>query len=267
MEEVREAIGIDKVDMSGNLIFIEEEHKSDANFVLHAITSHCINKNHVACFVLFHNTFGHFHNVGMKLGYNLKKACDSHVKVIEPLRILSKNVQKQNNELGNESLEFNVKSGGSDLAKQIVQVIRDECATIQKLNSQKVYIIVDDLSHLFDLGLNIQDIWLFIRHLRSMGNDEPHLTLCIASHVYKAAPDLCEPNIIALGLRHFAELVINVQPLETGFSRNVSGKMIICWKAHQERQKFKWPEEMVYLFKLSDRHVKLFAPGSSHVIS
>lgn len=272
MEEVREAIGIDKVDMSGNFIFIEEHHNADANFVLHAITSHCRDTNKIVCFALFHNTFGHFHNVGMKLGYNLKKELNSSVRVVEPLKIVSKNIHRENKEHATQGtddklLEFDVKKKGNDLVKQLAQVIKDYCISIRKgLINQKVYLIIDDLSHLFDLGLNVQDIWLFIRYLRSFVNLEPHLTLCIASHVYKASQEVCQPNVAAICLRHFADLVINVQPLETGFSRNVSGKMIVNWKSQQERLKFKWSEEMVYFFKLSDRQVKLFAPGSSHIM-
>ncbi|XP_031785329.1 elongator complex protein 6 [Nasonia vitripennis] len=273
MEEVREAIGIDKVDMSGNFIFIEEQHNADANFVLHAITSHCRDTNKIVCFALFHNTFGHFHNVGMKLGYNLRKELNSSVRIVEPLKIISKNIHRENKAYAapqvtdNKLPEFDIKNKSSHLVKQLAQIIKDECISIKKgLINQKVYLIIDDLSHLFDFGLSFQDIWLFIRYLRSFVNFEPHLTFCIASHVYKAAQEVCHPNITAICLRHFADLVINVQPLETGFSKNVSGKMIVNWKSQQQRLKFKWSEEMIYLFKLLDRQVKLFAPGSSHIM-
>lgn len=268
MEEVREAIGIDKVDMSGSLIFVEEHHQADANFVLHAVASHCRDTNKIICFALFHNTFGHFHNVGMKLGYNLRKELNSSVRVFEPLKIISKNIHCENSSQINDEkpLEFDVRNKSNELVKQLVHVIKDECVTMKKcLTNQKVYLIIDDLSHLFNIGLNIQDVWLFIRYLRSFVNLEPHLTLCVTSHVYKAQ-ELCQQNLIAVGLRYFAELVINVQPLETGFSKSVSGKIIVNWKSQRERLRFKWPEEMIYLFKLSDRQVKLFAPGSSHIM-
>lgn len=270
MEDVREAIGIDKVDLSGgSVIFIEEHHNADANFLLHAVTSHCRDKNNIACLVLFHSTFGHFHNVGMKLGYNLRKECNSSVRVVEPLKIVSKNIHSEGNlQCDNrQSLEFDVKTNGRDLVKRLAEIIKAECVSIEKETaSQKVYVIIDDLSHLFDIGLSIQDVWLFIRYIRTFAVEEPLLTFCISSHVYKANDELCKPNLLALGLRYSAELLIIVQPLETGYSRNVSGKMTVCWKLQSERLRFKWPEEMVYLYKLSDRQVKLFAPGSSHVI-
>lgn len=268
MEEVRETIGIDKIDMSQSMIFIEEYHNANANFLLHAITSHCRDKNHVVCFVLFHNTFSHFQNVGMKLGYNLMKLRGSSVRVIEPLDIIFRNIQNENNHYNNEkSLEFNIKSKNTDLVKQIVQLIKNECISIKKeTDSQKVFVIIDDVSHLFDIGLNIPDVWLFIRYIRSFVNLEPLLTICIASHVYKSVNELCEPNVIACGLRHLAELVISVQPLDTGYSENVSGKMVICWKSQGDRLKIKYPEEILYLFKLCDRQVKLFTPGSVHAI-
>lgn len=270
MEEVREAIGIDKVNTSGYLIFIEENHPVDANFLLHAVTSYCRDKNHMTCYVLFHNTFGHFHNVGMKLGYNLKKESNTNVKVVEPLKIISKNIHNENLEDSKDSqiLEFDIKKGNTDLVKQLVQVIKDELLSLKKAeDSQKVFVIIDDLSHLFDLGLSTQDVWLFVRYIKSFISLEPHLTLCILSHAYKVIQEeLCQPNQIALALRHIAELIITVQPLETGFSQNVSGKMVISWKSHRDRLKFKWPEDMIYLYKLYDRKVSVFTPGSSHVI-
>lgn len=270
MEEVREAIGIDKIDTCGYLIFIEEHHPADANFLLHAVTSHCQDKNNITCFVLFHSTFGHFHNVGMKLGYNLKKEYNSNVKVVEPLKILSKNIHHENDVDNKDSqkLEVDIKRDNSSLVKQLVQVIKDECLSVTKLeDTQKVYLIIDDLSHLFDLGLDIEDVWLFIRYIRSFVSLEPLLTICISSHVYRVIhEEICQPNQMSLALRHMAELTITVQPLETGYSQNVSGKMVIRWKSQKDRLKFKWPEEMIYLFKLFDRKVNVFTPGSSNVI-
>ncbi|XP_011501663.1 PREDICTED: uncharacterized protein LOC105365250 [Ceratosolen solmsi marchali] len=112
MEEVRETIDIDKIDLSNNLVFIEEHHNADANFVLHAIISHCRDKNHGICFVLFHNTFSHFYNVGMKLGYNLNQLQGSNTRIVEPLNIIYKNIQNENNAYctNNKAPEFNIKN-------------------------------------------------------------------------------------------------------------------------------------------------------------
>ncbi|XP_014220143.1 elongator complex protein 6 [Trichogramma pretiosum] len=267
MEEIREAIGINKATTSGSLIFIEEHHQSDANFVLQAIIAHCKEKNHMLNLVLFHNTFGHFHNVGMKLGYNLKKDLNNTVNVIEPLKVISKNIHLQNSDNIKENLEFDITNKSTHLVNQLVQIIKDECISKAKeMSEQKVYLIIDDLSHLFDVGLNVQDIWYFIRCIRSFINDEPLLTLCVTSHVFDSSLEFCETNIIANVLKHSADLVIVVRPLETGQSREISGKLAVYWKSESERLRFKWSEEMTYLYKLHDREVKLFAPGSSRIM-
>ncbi|XP_058803757.1 elongator complex protein 6 [Phymastichus coffea] len=251
MEDVREAIGIEKVDMSGKLIFVEEHHKADANFIYHTLTSHCMEKNNIICFVLFHNTFGHFHNVGMKLDYNLKKVQDKNVKVIEPLRLVTRNMEMST----------------SNLVKELAGIIQIKCISTEKESvDQKVYVIIDDLSHLFDIGLSMEDVWLFTRYLRSFVKQEPFFTVCIGSHIYKSLGHQCLPNLAAVVLKHFADLIISVQPLETGFSKSASGKVIVYWKASNERHKFKWPKETMYLYKLLDRQVKLFEPGSSCIM-
>jgi len=272
MEEIREAIGIDKVNTDGHLIFIEEQHAADANFILHAMTSHCIDNSITTCFVLFHNTFGHFHNVGMKFGYNLKKLYGSSVRAIEPLKLISENIHRENSITNNVSdlgkpLELDIKSGKVAFVESLVEIIKENSVKIKKeAPSQKVFIIIDDLSHLFDLGLKAQDVWLFVRYLRSFVSLEPCFTLCIASHTCKVNQASYPANVIATGLRYFADLFIRVQPLETGYSRTVSGKMVINWKGLREKLEFKWPEETVYLYKLYDRQVKLFVPGCSGIM-
>lgn len=259
MDEVREALGIDKVNMDGKTIFIKENHPVDANFVLQAVLSHCSKEenNIKTCILLFHNSIGHFHNVGMKLGYNLKKLCESRFKVIEPLKEMSENLSKINTE-------------SDDFIKNLIDVIKTNClkrTDEKKVPLQKFYLIIDDLSHLFDLGMSFENVWNFIRCLRSFVNLEPRFSLCISSHAYKNVNDeTCQSNLIATGLEYFADLVVNVQPLETGYSRSVTGKMIISWKSHTERLKFKWPEEIVFLYKLFERQVKLFAPGSLNIM-
>lgn len=249
MNEVIEALGIDKVDTSGQILLIDEQHNSNANFILHAIVSHCRSENYITCFVLFHNTFAHYHNVGMKLGYNLRKFLNETVRIIEPLKMIASSMDKDL---------------GLDLMKKLAHSIREQCINTKKeRDDQKIFVIIDDLSHLLDVGLTLEEVWLFLRYLRTFINEEPLMTLVILCHTFK---DNCLPNLLEKGLRHFAQLAVTVQPLGAGKATNVSGRMIVSWKSDVDRLKFKWPDETVHLFKLYDRQVKLFEPGSSVIM-
>ncbi|KAJ8683605.1 hypothetical protein QAD02_019397 [Eretmocerus hayati] len=267
MQEVKEAIGLDKVDLSGKLLLIREHHKTNANFILNSIISHCKDENSMTCLLLFHNTFGHFHNIGMKLGYNLRKESTSRVKVVEALKIISKNIHQISGVQCDDPPRFDIGNNNNDLVQKLAQVVKTEFFNASKeYDSQKIYIIIDDLSHLFDMGLETEDVWLFIRHLRSLVEQEPSLVMCIATHVYEATEELCQSNVLAMSLQYFAELVVDVLPLGSGYSKDISGKMIVSWKSPIERLKFRWPEKSTHLFKLYDQKVKLFAPGSSLVM-
>lgn len=65
-EAVSAALGIDKVDITGKLVVIDERHGSDANFLINTIISSSLEKEKGICLVLFHNTFRHYHNVGKR---------------------------------------------------------------------------------------------------------------------------------------------------------------------------------------------------------
>lgn len=279
-DAVCSALGIDRVDLRGTLTLIEEQHGSDANFLVNSFISSSLEKSQGICLVLFHNTFGHYHNIGMKLGYNLNVLRErGQVSIIEPMKIIANNIH----DLGHDSVDaantdFNVKNSedetsnlnimeqGPSLVRKLITPLKAQIYELLK-NQDSVMVIVDDLSHLFDLQMNLRDVWLFVRYIRTLVEFEQSLSICILTHTYKADPDSCQPDLIAVGLKHIAQLIIVVEPLSTGIAKDVSGKMNVRWKVDSVRTKYNWPEKLSYLFKLLDRQVKVFAPGGSALLS
>ena len=279
-DSVCSALGIDRVDLRGKLTLIEEQHGSDANFLLNSFISSSLEKSQGICLVLFHNTFGHYHNVGMKLGYNLNVLRErGQVSVVEPMKLIASNIH----DLGHDSVDaanvdFNEKSPEEDLG--VPDIMKLDANLVRKLflplrnqiyellkHRESVIVIIDDLSHLFDLRMSLRDVWFFVRYLRSLMEFEQSLSVCILTHTYKADPDSCQPDLIAVGMKHISQLIIVVEPLSTGHAKDVSGKMNVRWKMDSIRTKYNWPEKTSYLFKLLDRQVKVFAPGSAVPLS
>lgn len=278
-ESVCTALGIDKVDMRGRLVLIDEQHGSDANFIINSVLSRAVENGHGICLVLFHNTFGHYHNVGMKLGYNLTVLRDrGQVNVVEPMKIIAQNVE----DLGHDAVDadgmeiggalrpgdednfkdFNVTKLDANLVRQLFLPVRNSCREALK-SQESVVVIIDDLSHLFDIGLSLRDVWYYTRYLRSLMEYEPTLSVYIMTHTYRAHTDSCQPDMIAVGLKHMAHLIVTVEPLVTGHANDINGKLSVNWKIDNIRRENNWAEKSTYLYKLSDRQVKIFVPGSS----
>ncbi|XP_043282989.1 elongator complex protein 6 [Venturia canescens] len=278
------ALGIDRIDMCGKMILIEEQHGSDANFVVNSVLSGVLEKGHGICLVLFHNTFGHYHNVGMKLGYNLNVMRErGQVVVTEPMKIMADNVE----DLGHDSVDAacvdldkpretrcrteeddlpDLMKLDENLVRQLFVCLRNKCHEVMK-SHESVVIIVDDLSHLFDLRLSLKDVWFYVRYLRSWMQVEPTLSVCIMTHTYKADPESCQPDMIVVGLKNMAHLMVTVEPLSTGHANDISGRMNVSWRVDSIRRKYHLAEKTSYLYKLHDRHVNIFAPGSAAALS
>ena len=298
-DSVCSALEIDRIDMCGKMILIEEQHGSDANFVVNSVLSGALEKGHGICLVLFHNTFGHYHNVGMKLGYNLNVLRErGQVVVTEPMKIMADNVE----DLGHDSVDAanvdldkpfrqeqeqlrcrrNTARGedgdendndlpdimklDANFVHQLFVCLRNKCQEVMKTR-ESVVVIIDDLSHLFDMRLSLKDVWFYVRYLRSLMTLESNLSVCIMTHTYKTDPNTCQPDMIVIGLKNMAHLVVTVEPLTTGRANDISGRMNVSWMVDSIRRKYHLAENTSYLYKLHDRHVKIFAPGSASALS
>ncbi|KAF7993100.1 hypothetical protein HCN44_005881 [Aphidius gifuensis] len=266
---VKRIIGLDQVDIRGKLISIEEQHGSDANFLINTVVSHAIEKDNSICLVLFHNTFGHYHNIGMKLGYNLNDLRKyGVVNVVEPMTTIASNIENidhDNIDAALAKLNINIPDAtkhDSQLVKKLISCLKDKFD--DSLKSRKaVTIIVDDLSHLFEFNLSLTDVWFYLRYLRSLIETKPNTSVCLMTHIYKADVDFCQPDMIAFGLKKMADLNVIVEPLTTGHAKDISGKITVMWKTDVIRKIHHWPESTIYHFKLLDRHIKIFSPGSN----
>lgn len=265
MVTVCNILGIDRLNMDGKTILIEEQHGTNANFLVNAILSHALKKKNAAvCLVLCHNTFSHYHNIGMKLGYNLhdlKKK--GQITVVEPIKITANNVTDMCKNFINrtETIIPDVTSMEHvDIIHSLFACIKEKYEEAARF-TESVVLIIDDINHFFDLGLGVCDTMYFIRYLRSFVTSHPLSQLCILAHVYQGNIQTSNADMIVNALKHVAHLCITTQSFKTGHSIDASGKLIIYWKTNSIRFKYYWAKKTTYLFDLSDWQVKICAPG------
>ncbi|XP_011689331.1 PREDICTED: elongator complex protein 6 [Wasmannia auropunctata] len=266
MAAVCNILGLDRVNMDGKMILIEEQHGTNANFLVNAILSDALKRMDAAvCLVLCHNTFGHYHNIGMRLGYNLFNLKEKgQVTVVEPMKIIASNITDMCKDFTNRTetiIPDVISTEHVDIAHKLFACVKEKHDEATRF-AKSVILIIDDINHLLDLGLSVRDTMYFMRYLRSFISLYPLSQLCIFTHVYQENLQTSNADIVANALKHMAHLCVTTQPFKTGHSSDASGKLIVHWKTNSIRSKYHWVEKTVHLFKLSDWQIKICAPGT-----
>jgi len=269
MTMVCNILGIDKINMHGKINLIEEQHGTNANFLVNAILSHALKRNAAVCLVLCHNTFSHYYNIGMRLGYNLLNLKEKgQVTLVEPMKIIASDITDICKDFTNrmEIIIPDVTSMGHvDIAHKLFAFVKEKHDEAARF-SESVVLIIDDINHLLDLGLGIRDIMYFMRYLRSFISSYPLSQLCILVHVYQGNLHTSNADIIASTLKHMAHMCVTTQPFKTGYSSDTSGKLIVHWKTDSIRSKYHLVEKTTHLFKMSDWQVKICTPGAMSIL-
>ncbi|KAL1488951.1 hypothetical protein ABEB36_014735 [Hypothenemus hampei] len=216
------------ISLENKIIFIKESPLADANFLISYILKSLVQENKNICFVTLHNNLEHYQSVGKKLGYNLECVNNDNFTLINPLENLIETLTEA-------SLD------------SIFDSIQNEIRNFRKSNDRPIYVVIDDLSHFIDLGLDITEIIRFINDCVNLTSD-PNTFFVINSHV-SSQKDL----ILAHSVQYVCNLFINVSALKTGKSSDISGVIKIQ----------KQDEENVYHYKVFDRGVKTFFPGET----
>ncbi|KAG7209596.1 hypothetical protein KM043_011256 [Ampulex compressa] len=265
IDTVNSVLGLDRVNMNGRFFFIEERHGCNGNFAVNCVISNSIKQNYSLCLVLFHNTFEHYHNVGMRLGYNLYTLRNKgQVTIVEPMKLIASNIDNfcnNGSDLADSVLTESTLETNKNMVRELSEAVKEKCFTAAKYN-ETVVIIVDDLNHLHDLGLNIRDSMNYVRYLKSLVESQKTLQLCALAHSYGENQHYSDSDTLTNGLKYIAHLFVTVEPLKTGHSKDASGKMTINWRIDSIRRKYHWTESVTYLYKLVDWQVKLYAPGT-----
>jgi hypothetical protein len=252
------ALGTDKENLVGKLIAVEEYHGINGNFVINCLIAEQVQKGGGVCLVALHNSFGHYHNVGTKLGYNLRqlqeKGC---VESIEVLKLLNGSLNTVNERGSQQNILFD---NEENTVRNLFHLIEEKAKKLLQ-NNELVSLVIDDLSDLLYLGIPLKEVLSFFQYCRSLLDSQPGLSLVVLAH--NAEGDE-EQNLLTAGLSHVADMTVTICGLKTGQSSDVSGAMKVIHRRWDEPVvAHEWNEQNLYHFKLLDRQVKVFAPGTA----
>lgn len=236
---------LDKQFEIGRVIVTKELNGCDSSFITSCVLGHVIKNKSPTLLVLVHNSLLHYQNVGLRMYYNLKKSIDSGVTDVfdfaeEIEDVLSKNVHN--------SLE------------NVFAKLREKMIQMQDKYG-KVNVIVDGISHLFDLQYTVKEVNQICTQIVHAVSSRHGFVLF---HCYVASEDDAT-HVMSNLLSHKAHTILEVESLSSGWSADVSGhlKYTCTGRKFDEKYTFNMDlQPLQYLFKLFDKGVKLFAPGT-----
>ncbi|KAJ8979400.1 hypothetical protein NQ317_015829 [Molorchus minor] len=213
-----------KIKPQDKIISIRENLTADSNFILTHLIKQILYEKNRLCLVSFHNPVEHYQYVGKKLGYDLLKAVeDNVVKIVEPISDIVENIGLEENYL-QEDKENLVKCFYHDIKRCLSDISTEETQT---------YLMVDDLSHLLDLGVDLSVIINFVNYCVNFINND-RVSVVLNSHVSSKIDE-----IIANNLQYIADVHIEVSPLNTGRSTDVTGFLTVERSTGKSRYHYK----------------------------
>lgn len=242
--DVCTSLGLIGKDLSGKLVQIVEKHGSNASFMISSLMWSASRANTSLCLVALHYPRTHYELVAKNLGFNLKAMIENNTAVVlEPYSMYIENTTGFNHiDMSNEE---NMKRLFLDLKKTLLSM------------PGKKYLIIDDLSDLMCLGSHVSLVTSFIQYCRNMQDSDNDLALIFSSHCSDENED---QNVLVNFMAHIADFRVTIAPLKTGFSANVTGNMDVV--DNLDGASSTVATHRLLHFKLSDRQVKVFAPGT-----
>lgn len=228
-----------QINIKDKIISVRENAGADSNFILTYLMKQIFHEKNKVCLVSLHNPIVHYQNVGKKLGYDLCEALEKNeLSIIDPLNDIVDCIGLEENYF-QEDKDNIVKSLHLNIGKKLDDLL--------KTGTQQVYLIIDDLSHLADIAIEISQMINFVNYCVSL-TDEERIAVILNNHV---ATNIDE--IISNNLHYIADVHIEISALKTGRSQDVTG-LISIERLSQKRQ---------YQYKAFDRGIKTFHPGES----
>ncbi|XP_028161567.1 elongator complex protein 6-like [Ostrinia furnacalis] len=228
------------------IIAVKEINHCDSSFIVSSFLGHWIKHKNVVIIISTHNSLRHYQLVGLKMNYNLQKYVDAGTVLFYNLgeEVVSGLMSNEQNTLQNHFMKL----------QQMIEKLQEI--------SSVTNIVFDGISHLFDLNFSLNDVNSFSNNIIKLSRTIENS--CVLFHCNISSEDDVT-YLMANLLSHKANTVMEIENLPSGLSADVSGHLIIRYPGmkFEDEHMFTLEQRSVkYLFKLFDRGVKLFAPGT-----
>lgn len=245
---------------NGQCILVVEISGSNGSFILHHLLSLALRDDTPVCFVGLAQTFHHYACVGNKLTLNLSRLRDSgKLTFVDGLNSIGSNIVQSS--LPHQTASASEVDSGNEFLKQLFSIVKEAIEKLPGWPDVSPLLIVDDLSILTSLGCKAYDVSLFFQDFRTMLCPHGGSTVSL---IHTDLIDESRPNSLYCLSADHSDVMITVQPLKTGYCRDLSGEVSVEWKKRSGHVEVRQPRTMH--FKISDKNVTLFPPGMSPAV-
>nr|CAH7728404.1 unnamed protein product [Callosobruchus chinensis] len=221
------------------VIAIRENPCADGNFIITHLIKQFLYEKSKLCLVSFHSNIDHYQAVGKKLGYDLLTAKkNNEVEIIDPINDIVDDLEECSGYLREDK---------ESLVKGLYLDIKKHLKTLLEEGDHRAYLIIDDLSHLVDLGVDVCQVINFTTYCLNLTENE-RVSVVLSNHVGNKIDEIVSTN-----LQYVADVHVEVSALKTGASLDVTGTFSI---ERGSRKK-------MFQYKAYDRGIKTFHPGES----
>lgn len=247
MNAVFTSLELDKEDVSSKMICFITEELCDSNFIVSSFISDAVRSNSGLCLVIPHRCFDHYDLIGVKSRYSLNSCLQNgsliHIDVTKDIvdRI--------------DGFQFMNLFDDCYIAKLALK-IKSAVETLSK-NYDKVVLIIDRISDFINGGCPVNTVIKLAHHLLVLISLYPKTVLAIGSQISREDKD---KKRLMDYLMNSADYRIVISPLKTGYSTEVSGS--IKYSKKDPNSITMWSKEQTHHFKVTDRNIQVFAPGS-----
>lgn len=242
--DIISCLQLDK-ELSSRIFVVREINGCDSSFILIHEMSYCIKNKQSLLIISTHNSMNHFQNIGLKMNINLERHI--HSGLIEFYNL-------------GEDILSNIFNNEEYSLQEIFIRVKNRIKALQEKH-EKVNVVVDGISHLFDVQYNLKDINEFTKKLIEIVTC--HNNSFIVYHCFDLIEDVT--HSLSNLLSHKAHTILEVQSLPSGWSTDISGHLTVKYPGQTFDNDHLFSldcKSSRYLFKLFDRGVKLFAPGT-----
>nr|XP_014353136.1 PREDICTED: elongator complex protein 6 isoform X2 [Latimeria chalumnae] len=240
------------------------DSKTDGSFLIHHFLSFYIKAGCKVCFVALVQSFSHYSIIAQKLGTNLGAAKErGQLVFLEGLKS-SVDILFSEEPRSAQPHPFQFISNTGEDLKSLYHCIQTSLSQTDSSTWKFPVLIVDDLSVLLSLGVNVVNVLDFIHYCRATICSKLKGTVVTLAHSDEDIGDE-EMELIAKLLSHQSSLMLKLEGLATGYCKDVHGEIKITWRGASHIKPQKNITE-VYQYKIQDKNVRFFARGTSSAV-
>jgi len=260
-DSVQSALNSSGVNVEeGGFILLTETPNTSINGLISHFLSWALANEHPVCLVALQHTWGHYCNVGNKMGINLRSHLEQDkIKVIEGLKLLSELSSDSNL----DDHPFNFILQGSETDNPLKNLYTNIKKLIEPWQREGKYfvLIIDNVTNLLSLGVNRTDIEIFVKYCTKLTYTSSNTcSTLVAVTTYDDKDE--DGGILTKSLSHNTIMKLSVEGLSTGSSRDVHGNFKL--QVFDDKCRLSClPREQNYQYKMEDKNMKLFAPGTA----